>query len=80
MGCSEDEDEAGGSSSKVKVNGHHDNGHEDDPEQEARTRAIVSQETASVLAGLGPGPLDVRIRRLADERDDLQVRKGSRLL
>jgi len=43
-------------------------------EQETRTRAIVSAETAAVLSGLGPGPLDVRIKRLADERDDLQVR------
>lgn len=40
-------------------------------EQEKRTRAIVSSETASILNGLGKGPLDVRIRRLADERDDL---------
>jgi len=39
--------------------------------QEKRTRAIVSSETASILNGLGKGPLDVRIRRLADERDDL---------
>ncbi|CAM6054792.1 unnamed protein product, partial [Sphagnum tenellum] len=44
----------------------------DDAEQEERTRAIVSSDTAAILAGLGPGPLDVRIRRLADERDDLQ--------
>ena len=42
-------------------------------EQENRTRAIVSAETASILAGLGNGPLDVRIKRLAEERDDLQV-------
>jgi len=41
-------------------------------EQERRTRAIVSQETANILSGLGPGPLDVRIKRLARERDDLQ--------
>lgn len=40
-------------------------------DQEKRTRAIVSSETASILNGLGKGPLDVRIRRLADERDDL---------
>ena len=43
----------------------------DDAEQEQRTQAIVSAETASIIAGLGPGPLDVRIKRLADERDDL---------
>jgi len=41
-------------------------------EQERRTRAIVSQETANILAGVGGGPLDVRIKRLASERDDLQ--------
>jgi len=41
-------------------------------EQETRTRAIVSQETAHILAGLGTGPLDVRIKRLAAQRDDLQ--------
>jgi len=41
-------------------------------EQESRTRAIVSQETAHILAGLGTGPLDVRIKRLAAQRDDLQ--------
>jgi len=44
----------------------------DDAEQDKRTRAIVSQETANILAGLGRGPLDVRIKRLAGERDDLQ--------
>jgi len=41
-------------------------------EQENRTKAIVSQETAHILAGLGSGPLDVRIKRLASQRDDLQ--------
>jgi hypothetical protein len=41
-------------------------------EQETRTRAIVSQETSIILAGLGTGPLDVRIKRLAAQRDDLQ--------
>merc|ERR1719461_2705372 len=41
-------------------------------EQERRTRAIVSQETAAILSGLGSGPLDVRIKRLAGQRDDLQ--------
>lgn len=30
-------------------------------EQEQRTRAIVSSETASILSGLGKGPLDVRL-------------------
>ena len=42
-------------------------------EQEKRTRAIVSSETASILGALGlkGQPLDVRIRKLADERDDL---------
>jgi len=44
----------------------------DEMEQERRTRAIVSQETANILAGLGSGPLDVRIKRLAGQRDDLQ--------
>eukprot|EP00092_Neocalanus_flemingeri_P012874 GFUD01013870.1.p1 GENE.GFUD01013870.1~~GFUD01013870.1.p1 ORF type:complete len:1486 (+),score=342.48 GFUD01013870.1:534-4991(+) len=44
----------------------------DEVEQEKRTRAIVSQETANILAGLGSGPLDVRIKRLAGTRDDLQ--------
>jgi hypothetical protein len=43
-----------------------------DEEQEKRTRAIVSSDTATILGGLGSGPLDVRIKRLADERDDLQ--------
>ena len=61
----------------------------DEVEQERRTRAIVSQDTANILAGLGEwrplvlttdthivcsgsGPLDVRIKRLAGQRDDLQ--------
>ncbi len=48
-------------------------------EQEKRTRAIVSSDTAGILGGLGPGPLDVRIKRLADDRDDLQVRMISRI-
>ena len=55
---------------RANANGHFDyelNGED----QEKRTRAIVSSETASILNGLGKGPLDVRIRRLADERDDL---------
>ena len=33
-------------------------------EQEQRTRAIVSSETASILSGLGKGPLDVRLDAL----------------
>lgn len=60
----------------------------DEMEQEKRTRAIVSQETANILSGVGErdtsasmlisplcpgsGPLDVRIKRLAGQRDDLQ--------
>merc|ERR1711922_57579 len=44
----------------------------DEDEQDRRTRAIVSQETANILSALGPGPLDVRIKRLARQRDDLQ--------
>ena len=42
-------------------------------EQEKRTRAIVSSETASILGALGlkGQPLDVRIRKLAEDRDDL---------
>jgi len=44
----------------------------DEVEQEKRTRAIVSQDTANILAGLGSGPLDVRIKRMAGQRDDLQ--------
>lgn len=44
----------------------------DENEQDKRTRAIVSSETANILGTLGQGPLDVRIKRLADERDDLQ--------
>jgi len=44
----------------------------DEMEQEKRTRAIVSQDTANILSGLGTGPLDVRIKRLAGQRDDLQ--------
>ncbi|TRY79396.1 hypothetical protein TCAL_05799, partial [Tigriopus californicus] len=44
----------------------------DESEQDKRTRAIVSSETANILGTLGQGPLDVRIKRLADERDDLQ--------
>lgn len=47
-----------------------------DEEQEKRTRGIVSNETAAILSGLGSGPLDVRIKRLAEERDDLQVGFG----
>merc|ERR550539_1123954 len=49
------------------------NGGSNYEEQEKRTRAIVSSETASILGALGlkGQPLDVRIRKLADERDDL---------
>ena len=65
-GLEEDEDGGGGDGAP--------NGHVSAEEQESRTRAIVSAETAAVLAGLGTGPLDSRIKRLADERDDLQVR------
>ncbi len=77
----EGEDAGGGGGKGAKTahpNGPSQNGlsnsvsHE---EQEARTRAIVSSETAAILGGLGPGPLDVRIKRLADNRDDLQVRE-----
>jgi len=50
----------------------------DEMEQEKRTRAIVSQETANILSGLGTGPLDVRIKRLAGQRDDLQDTERSR--
>lgn len=49
-----------------------EDGDVDEMEQERRTRAIVSQETANILSGLGSGPLDVRIKRLAGQRDDLQ--------
>ncbi len=71
VGGVDDEDEEG-----AATNGHATNGvaEVDAEEQEARTRAIVSSETATILSGLGPGPLDVRIKRLADDRDDLQVR------
>lgn len=44
----------------------------EDEEQDRRTRAIVSQETATILSALGSGTLDVRIKRLARQRDDLQ--------
>ncbi len=62
VGNGEDEDESG------RIDGE---------EQERRTRAVVSADTANILAGLGPGPLDVRIKRLADERDEYgdQVRR-----
>jgi len=49
-----------------------EDGELDEVEQERRTRAIVSQDTANILSGLGSGPLDVRIKRLAGQRDDLQ--------
>nr|ACO14809.1 Leucine-rich repeat flightless-interacting protein 2 [Caligus clemensi] len=41
-------------------------------EQDKRTRGIVSTDTANILSACGSGPLDIRIKRLADERDDLQ--------
>ena len=45
----------------------------DELEQERRTRAVVSAETAAILAGVAAkGPLDARIKKLAEERDDLQ--------
>ena len=45
-----------------------------DEEQEKRTKAaVVSAERNTILSGLGLGPLDVRINRLAEERDDLQA-------
>jgi len=45
----------------------------DELEQERRTRAVVSAETAAVLASVAAkGPLDARIKKLAEERDDLQ--------
>ncbi len=54
-------------------------GDDDESAQDQRTKAIVSAETATILSGLGSGPLDVRIKRLADERDDLQVRHSNDL-
>lgn len=38
---------------------------------------VVSQEAAQVLESAGDGPLDVRLRKLADEKDELlaQIRK-----
>jgi len=56
---------------RANANGYFDHELRPDDDQDKRTRAIVSSETASILNGLGKGPLDVRIRRLADERDDL---------
>ncbi|XP_048880439.1 leucine-rich repeat flightless-interacting protein 2-like isoform X5 [Brienomyrus brachyistius] len=39
--------------------------------------AVVTQETAQVLESAGEGPLDVRLRKLADEKEELlaQIRK-----
>ncbi|XP_008428303.1 leucine-rich repeat flightless-interacting protein 2 isoform X6 [Poecilia reticulata] len=39
--------------------------------------ALVTQEAAQVLESAGDGPLDVRLRKLADEKDELlaQIRK-----
>ncbi|XP_069469306.1 leucine-rich repeat flightless-interacting protein 2 isoform X2 [Ambystoma mexicanum] len=41
------------------------------------TITVVSQEAAHVLESAGEGPLDVRLRKLADEKDELlsQIRK-----
>ncbi|XP_071235910.1 leucine-rich repeat flightless-interacting protein 2 isoform X5 [Salvelinus alpinus] len=46
----------------------------DDP---ATGITVVTQETAQVLESAGEGPLDVRLRKLADEKDELlaQIRK-----
>ncbi len=80
-GADEDEEVGGESDAKKKaaVNGptttNGPSSSLSSEEQDARTRAIVSAETAAILSGLGSGPLDVRIKRLADERDDLQVRR-----
>merc|ERR550539_140798 len=59
-----------GNEDEDRANANGGTNHED---QEKRTRAIVSSETASILGALGlkGQPLDVRIRKLADERDDL---------
>ncbi|XP_071748943.1 leucine-rich repeat flightless-interacting protein 2-like [Lepeophtheirus salmonis] len=45
-------------------------------EQEKRTRGIVSNETAHILSACGSGPLDLQIKRLAEERNDLQDTVG----
>jgi hypothetical protein len=55
--------------------GQEDDGEEEavsEADQEKRTRGIVSAETAAILSSLGKGHLDTRIKRLAEERDDLQ--------
>lgn len=46
----------------------------DDP---ATGITVVTQEAAQVLESAGEGPLDVRLRKLADEKDELlaQIRK-----
>lgn len=64
------EDEETSCEAEDRANANGGTNHED---QEKRTRAIVSSETASILGALGlkGQPLDVRIRKLADERDDL---------
>merc|ERR1719414_940784 len=67
----EDEEVTCEEQDRANANGYFDHELKPDEDQEKRTRAIVSSETASILDGLGKGPLDVRIRRLADQRDDL---------
>ncbi|XP_046884795.1 leucine-rich repeat flightless-interacting protein 2 isoform X4 [Hypomesus transpacificus] len=46
-------------------------------EQPASGITVVTQESAQVLESAGEGPLDVRLRKLADEKDELlaQIRK-----
>jgi len=67
----EDEEVTCEEQDRANANGYFDHELKPDEDQEKRTRAIVSSETASILDGLGKGPLDVRIRRLAEQRDDL---------
>ncbi|KAG9335610.1 hypothetical protein JZ751_004375 [Albula glossodonta] len=47
------------------------------PEAVAGGITVVTQEAAQVLESAGEGPLDVRLRKLADEKDELlaQIRK-----
>uniref|UniRef100_A0A3B3QBN9 Leucine-rich repeat flightless-interacting protein 2 n=1 Tax=Paramormyrops kingsleyae TaxID=1676925 RepID=A0A3B3QBN9_9TELE len=46
-------------------------------EPEGGVVAVVTQETAQALEAAGEGPLDVRLRKLADEKEELlaQIRK-----
>lgn len=67
----EDEEISCEEQDRANANGYFDHELKPEDDQDKRTRAIVSSETASILNGLGKGPLDVRIRRLANERDDL---------